>query len=106
MAITKPTTSLSGLALILVQEKLLTESEVITIQSQAAAQKNAFITQAIASKKITSEKIAITASKAFSFPYFNLDVFSPDYLPAKSIDTNLMEKIVSLHCIAETMFYL
>jgi type IV pilus assembly protein PilB len=91
MAANATAIKLSGLARMLVQENLLTEAEATTIQTQANTQRNPFITQAIASKKITAEKIAEVSSKAFGFPYFNLDAFNPDYLPAKAIDLKLME---------------
>ena len=91
MAVTATATKLSGLARMLVQEKLLTEDEANAIQSQANIQKVPFITQVILSRKITAEKIAETSSRAFGFPYFNLDALNPDYLPTKSIDIKLMQ---------------
>jgi type IV pilus assembly protein PilB len=92
MAATAPTIKLSGLARMLVQENLLSEPDATNIQSQANTQKVAFITQIIASKKVSAEKIAETSAKAFGFPYLNLDAFNIDYLPAKTIDLKLMEK--------------
>lgn len=91
MAAAVATTKLSGLARMLVQEKLLTEDEASALQSQANMQKIPFITQVITSRKISAEKIAETSSRAFGFPYFNLDSLNPDYLPAKSIDLKLMQ---------------
>ncbi len=91
MAANATATKLSGLARMLVQEKLLSEDEASAIQSQANMQKTPFITQVIVSRKITAEKIAETSSRAFGFPYFNLDALNPDYLPAKSIDLKLMQ---------------
>ena len=91
MVATASTIKLSGLARILVQENLLSEVEATSIQTQANIVKTPFITQVIASKKVSAEKIAETTSRSFGFPYFNLDVFSVDYLPAKSIDIKLMQ---------------
>ena len=91
MAATASTIKLSGLARILVQENLLSETEATAIQTQANMVKAPFITQVIASKKVSAEKIAETTSRSFGFPYFNLDVFNADYLPAKSIDIKLMQ---------------
>ncbi|MGQ0442716.1 MAG: type IV-A pilus assembly ATPase PilB, partial [Methylophilaceae bacterium] len=91
MVATATTTKLSGLARMLVQEKLLTEDEAGVIQSQANIQKTPFVTQVITSRKISAEKIAQTSSHAFGFPYLNLDAFNADYLPAKSIDLKLMQ---------------
>ncbi|HQN64176.1 MAG TPA: type IV-A pilus assembly ATPase PilB [Methylophilus sp.] len=91
MAATATTTKLSGLARMLMQEGLLSEDEANTLQSQANTMRVPFITQVIASKKVTAEKIAETSSKSFGFPYFNLDSLNLDYLPAKSIDIKLMQ---------------
>ena len=82
---------LSGLARTLIQEKLLSEDEANAIQAQATSVKNPFISQLITSRKLTAQIIAETSAKAFGFPYFNLDAFNPDYLPAKKIDTKLMQ---------------
>ena len=82
---------LSGLARTLIQEKLLSEDEANAIQAQANSVKNPFISQLITSRKLTAQVIAEASAKAFGFPYFNLDAFNPDYLPAKKIDTKLMQ---------------
>jgi type IV pilus assembly protein PilB len=91
MVTVTPSNKLSGLARTLIQEKLLSEDEAHAIQSQANTVKAPFITQLIQSKKLTAQVIAETSAKAFGFPYFNLDAFNPDYLPAKKIDTKLMQ---------------
>lgn len=92
MATTAAATKLSGLARMLIKEELLTEAEATALQSQADIAKIAFISQVILSKKFTAEKIADVSSKAFGFPYFNLDALNLDYLPAKSIDIKLMQR--------------
>jgi type IV pilus assembly protein PilB len=91
MATTSPPSKLSGIARMLIQEKLISEDEANTIQNQANIQKIPFISQIITNKKITAEKIAETSARAFGFPYLNLDAFNVDYLPAKSIDAKLMQ---------------
>lgn len=91
MATTKAATKLSGLARMLIKEELLSEEEATTLQSKADSAKMAFVTQVIESKKLTAEKIAEVSSKAFGFPYFNLDALDPAYLPAKTIDQKLMQ---------------
>lgn len=90
MATTTPL-QLNGLARKLVQEQLLSEVEAYAIQAQANTQHNPFVTQAILSKKINAEAIAETASRAFGFPYLNLDAFNIDFLPSKHIDVKLMQ---------------
>ncbi len=99
MAANATTIKLSGLARMLVQEKLLSETEASLAQAQANTSRVPFITQIIAGKRITAEKIAEVSSHAFGFPYFNLDAFNPEYLPAKSIDVKLMQtnRVIALH---------
>ena len=106
MATVTSTIKLSGLARILVQENLLSEAEAVAIQTQANMVKAPFITQVIASKKVSAEKIAETTSRSFGFPYFNLDVFNADYLPAKSIDVKLMQanRVIGLQNHNNTLF--
>ena len=106
MVATASTIKLSGLARLLVQENLLSEAEANTIQTQANMVKAPFITQVIASKKVSAEKIAEVSSKSFGFPYFNLDVFNSDYLPAKSIDMKLMQsnRVIGLQNHNNTLF--
>ncbi|HSI43671.1 MAG TPA: type IV-A pilus assembly ATPase PilB [Methylotenera sp.] len=91
MAIASPPNKLSGLARALIQEKLLSEDEANAIQAQANTLKAPFIAQLIQSRKVPPPVIAETSAKAFGFPYFNLDTFNPDYLPAKKIDGKLMQ---------------
>ena len=91
MAANATSIKLSGLARLLVQENLLSEADANTVQAQANIAKTPFITNVIASRKVSAEKIAETSSKSFGFPYFNLDVFNADYLPAKPIDMKLMQ---------------
>ncbi len=106
MVATASTIKLSGLARLLVQENLLSEAEANTIQTQANMVKAPFITQVIASKKVSAGKIAEVSSKSFGFPYFNLDVFNADYLPAKSIDLKLMQsnRVIGLQNHNNTLF--
>ena len=91
MAVAASKIKLSGLARMLIKEELLSEEEASALQSQADIAKVPFISQVITSKKLTAERIAEVSSKAFGFPYFNLDAFNPEYLPAKSIDIKLMQ---------------
>lgn len=106
MATTESTIKLSGLARMLVQEKLLSEDEATAIQSQAATLETSFTTQVIVSKKITAEKIATSASKAFGFPYFDLNALNTDYLPEKAIDVDLMKKnrVIALYSRNNILF--
>lgn len=89
MATATSQTKLSGLARTLIQEKLLSEDEARAVETQASIANASFISQLIQSKKLSALSIAETSAKAFGFPYFNLDSFNPDYLPAKQIDSKL-----------------
>ena len=91
MAANASAIKLSGLARLLVQEKLLSETEANLVQGQANSQKTPFITQVIANRRVSAQTIAEVSSKAFGFPYLNLDAFNIDFLPAKSIDSKLMQ---------------
>jgi type IV pilus assembly protein PilB len=91
MATTTPASKLSGIAKMLIQEQLLNESEAAAIQNQANIQKISFISQTITNKKVTAERIAEISSRAFGFPYLNLDAYNQDFLPKKSIDPKLMQ---------------
>ena len=106
MAATATSIKLSGLARLLVQESLLSEADATSIQSQANIAKTPFITNVIASRKVSAEKIAEMTSKSFGFPYFNLDAFNADYLPTKSIDLKLMQsnRVVALKSQNNVLF--
>lgn len=106
MAIATPPNKLSGLARTLIQENLLTEVEASAIQTQANTLKAPFITQLIQSRKVSAQVIAETSAKAFGFPYFNLDSFNSDYLPAKKIDGKLMQsnRVMALQIRNNSLF--
>lgn len=103
-AISQP--KLSGIARTLIQEKLLSEDEARAIEQQAHSSKTPFITQVIQNKKISALAIAESAAKAFGLPYFNLDAFNPDYLPAKKIDIKLMQtnRVLALFTRSNLLF--
>jgi len=104
-ALTIPT-KLSGLARMLVQDKLLSEDDAIAVQTIANGQNERFISQLIQSKKVSAIKIAESASKAFGFPYFDLNAMNTDYLTSKGIDLKLMQssRIMSLQHRGNTLF--
>jgi type IV pilus assembly protein PilB len=106
MAIAAPKTKLSGLARMLIKEALLSEEEGAAMQSQADIAKVPFISQVISSKKLSAEKIADVSSKAFGFPYFNLDALNPEYLPEKTIDIKLMQtnRVIGLQSRNNVLF--
>jgi type IV pilus assembly protein PilB len=106
MAANATSAKLNGLARVLVQENLLSETDAAAIQSQANVSKTPFISQLITSRKLSAEKIAETSSKSFGFPYLNLDAFNPDYLPTKNIDVKLMQanRVIGLQSRNNVLF--
>jgi len=90
----------------LVQEKLLSEDEANAIQTLALSQQSTFVTQLVKSKKIPAIKVAETAAHAFGFPLFDLDALNIDYVPAKVIDSKLMQssRVMSLQSRGNTLF--
>lgn len=82
---------LSGLALALVQNKLLLEADASLIQGQANTAGHPFIQQLIASKKLSAKQIAEFASSHFGYPLLNLDTLEESHLPPKTLDGKLMQ---------------
>ena len=99
-------TKLGGLARLLVQEKLLTESEAESIQKQANTQSIPFVCQIVQSRRLTSLEIAQSAASAFGFPLLDLNTVNPDYLPKKVIDAKLMQtyRVMALQSRGNTLF--
>lgn len=91
MATVSPPNKLSGIARLLVQEKLISEDEANAVQQQANQSKTLFISQIINSRKMAADVIAEVSARAFGFPYLNLDAFNDSYLPSKAIDPKLMQ---------------
>ena len=106
MATIAPPNKLGGLARILVQDNLLSEADAMLIQGQATTQKIPFISHLVQSRKVSSAKIAESSSKALGFPYLNLDAYSADYLPAKTLDLKLMQtdRVMALQAHSNVMF--
>jgi type IV pilus assembly protein PilB len=97
MAISTPqaasNSNLSGLALRLVRDNLLSSTDAERIQSQALSSKTSFVTQLVESKKLDSATIARVASEAFGIPLFQINSLDLEAAPIKSVD----EKIIKRH---------
>jgi len=91
MAAVESTKKLGGMARMLVQSSLMSEEDASALQEKSHAQKTSFLAAALAQKKISSRDIAQSASDAFGFPFFDLDVLDQDSLPEKTIDIKLMQ---------------
>ena len=85
--------NLSGLALRLVRDNLLTPADAEKIQSQAQSTKTSFVTQLVESKKLDGSTIARVASEAFGMPLFQIGSIDFELAPTKLVD----EKIIRRH---------
>ena len=82
---------LSGLALALVQNKLLLEADAAAIQTQAAGASQPFIQSLISSKKLSARQIAEFASGNFGYPLLDLATLDDAFVPQKTLDAKLMQ---------------
>jgi type IV pilus assembly protein PilB len=92
MASPSAQTSLSGLALRLVREGLLTEATAEAIQLKASQKNRSFFTQLKSSKKIDSESLARTASQEFGLPLVDIAAVELDGAPVSLVQDKLIER--------------
>src|SRR5258708_40077759 len=90
---TVSTSNLSGLALRLVRDNLLSAIDADRIQTPALSSKTSFVTQLVESKKVDSTTIARVASDAFGIPLFQISSLDIEHAPIKLVD----EKIIRRH---------
>ena len=93
MATASTATNLSGLALRLVRDNLLSPTDAERIQAEAHAKKTSFVTQLVESKKIDSPTIAKVASEDFGIPLYEIGSLDLEMAPVKLVD----EKIIRRH---------
>ncbi|MHB8534379.1 MAG: type IV-A pilus assembly ATPase PilB [Sulfuricaulis sp.] len=93
MATASTASNLSGLALRLVRDNLLSPTDAERIQSDALVKKTSFVTQLVESKKIDSPTIAKVASEDFGIPLFEINSLDLESAPIKLVD----EKIIRRH---------
>lgn len=93
MATTKPQINLSGLARCLIQDNLLTEEQAQSAFEDSLKKKTHFVTHLVANKILNSLDIALSASRGFGVPIFDLDVIDLDVLPRELV----AEKLVRTH---------
>src|SRR5229473_4152653 len=93
MAATNPATNLSGLALRLVRNNLLSPADAERLQSESQTNKVPFVTQLVESKKLDSATIARAASEEFGLPLFEINALDLELAPIKLVD----EKIIRRH---------
>ncbi len=93
MALPNTASTLSGLSLRLVKDKLLSQQDAERIQTEALNNKVSFVTQLVESKKLDGGTIARVASDAFGIPLFEIDSLDLESAPVKLLD----EKIIRRH---------
>ena len=93
MATASTATNLSGLALRLVRDNLLSPTDAERIQAEALSKKTSFVTQLVESKKLDSYTIAKVASEDFGIPLFEINSLDLEMAPIKLVD----EKIIRRH---------
>ncbi len=97
---------LSGLALMLVREQLLSNEAAKQIQTQANKAAQSFVQALIASNQISAKQIAMTAAQSFGFPFLDIDAFNVDFLPENQIAPEVMieNQVVGLKTRNNVMF--
>ncbi|MET0001270.1 MAG: type IV-A pilus assembly ATPase PilB [Candidatus Thiodiazotropha lotti] len=93
MANTKPQINLSGLGRCLIQDGLINEDEAESSFAEALDKKTPYVTHLVENKTLKSIDIAISASRGFGVPIFDLDVLDPSVVPNDLV----AEKLVRTH---------
>ena len=92
MSTPNPATLLSGLALRLVRNNLLTTAEAEQLQNESQAGKIPFVTKLVESKKLDSTTIARIASEEFGMPLFAIGALEPDMASIKLVDQKIIRR--------------
>jgi type IV pilus assembly protein PilB len=93
MATASTASNLSGLALRLVRDNLLSPADAERIQTEALSKKTSFVSQLVESKKLDSATIAKVASEDFGIPLYEINSLDLEMAPVKLVD----EKIIRRH---------
>lgn len=92
MATPHHATRLSGLALRLVRDKLLTTQEAEALQEGAAKNKLSFVAHAVASGKVDGGTLARIASEEFGVPLMDISALDLEQAPEKLVDQKIIER--------------
>jgi type IV pilus assembly protein PilB len=88
----KANTKLSGLALRLVRDHLLTERAAIDAYHEATRRRHAFIPYLVENKLVDSHRVAVAASHEFGVPLLDLNAIDLLNLPVNLVDERLIRK--------------
>jgi len=99
MATVNPTPNLSGLALRLVRDNLLTPADAERLQAEATANKVPFVVQLVESKKLAASVIARVASEEFGVPLFDIGALDVESAPVKLVNEKILRRhhVLPLH---------
>jgi type IV pilus assembly protein PilB len=92
MAIANTATNLSGLALKLVRDNLLTANDAERIQADALSNRSSFVTQLVESKKLDGATVARVASEEFGVPLFAINALDLDHAPVKLVEEKILRR--------------
>ncbi|MFB1486661.1 MULTISPECIES: type IV-A pilus assembly ATPase PilB [unclassified Thiocapsa] len=84
--------TLSGLALRLVRDNLISEREAIAAYDDAARRRQAFVPYLVEQKLLDSRRIAVAASHEFGVPLLDLHALDLLNLPVNLVDERLVRK--------------
>ncbi|MBW9256560.1 MAG: type IV-A pilus assembly ATPase PilB [Candidatus Thiodiazotropha sp. (ex. Lucinisca nassula)] len=93
MASTKPNINLSGLGRCLIQDGLIDGDKAESSFAEALEKKIPYVTHLVQNKILNSIDIAVSASRGFGVPIFDLDVLDPNVIPNDLV----AEKLVRSH---------
>ncbi|MCG8553655.1 MAG: hypothetical protein MI799_24900, partial [Desulfobacterales bacterium] len=93
MASTKPNINLSGLGRCLIQDGLIDGDKAESSFAEALDKKIPYVTHLVQNNILNSIDIAISASRGFGVPIFDLDVLDPSVIPNDLV----AEKLVRSH---------
>jgi type IV pilus assembly protein PilB len=106
MATHAATRNLSGLARALAQHGVMTEYDADALQTQAQASSISFVEQVLASKRMSSQQLALFGSRAFGLPLLDLAGFDLDLIQKEFFDarTSTTRRVLPLHKRGNRLF--
>ncbi|MEW8220443.1 MAG: ATPase, T2SS/T4P/T4SS family, partial [Candidatus Thiodiazotropha taylori] len=93
MASTKPQINLSGLGRCLIQDGLISEEKAESAFAEALKNKVPYVSHLVENKILSSLDIAVSASRGFGVPIFDLHVLDLDVIPSDAVP----EKLIRTH---------
>src|SRR6476661_5321446 len=99
MATHAATRNISGLARALAQHGVMSESEAEALQVQSQSSGIPFVEQVLSGKRLTSQQLAVFASRAFGVPLLDLGSFDFDQINREYFDTRIAQarRVLPLH---------